>query len=291
VTANDSRAHNWQSIREWDGSQHRAFEELCFQLRKPAPPGWETIKTAAPDGGVEWYDLAPDGSAAHGYQVKFVHSIEDLIPQAKKSAATVGENIANRKIVRLEFLTPFDLSDPTPVTPRRRPRTGARERWNKNVAQWKERLPGLADVDICYVGGGELLERLTQPGNEGRQWFFFERRALGSEWFREQVTLAERLAESRYTPEHHVALPLAQVADACALPQEFLRQGVQRARDLQAAVEILLAEMTWWHSRYPAPDSGLAHQALSQWMRSCPRTRASGPVKISVKRGCATVRR
>ncbi|WP_097958015.1 hypothetical protein [Streptomyces sp. wa1002] len=268
MTANDSRAHNWQSIREWDGSQHRAFEELCFQLRKPAPPGWETIKTAAPDGGVEWYDQAPDGSAAHGFQVKFVHSIEDLIPQAKKSAATVGENIANRKIVRLEFLAPFDLSDPTPVTPRGRPRTGARERWNKNVAQWKEQLPGLADVDICYVGGGELLERLTRPGNEGRQWFFFERRALGSEWFREQVTLAERLAESRYTPEHHVALPLAQVADACALPQEFLRQGVQRARDLQAAVETLLAEMTRWHSRYPAPDSSPAHQVLSQWVHS-----------------------
>ncbi|MFC7512697.1 hypothetical protein ACFQV4_30660 [Streptomyces thermocarboxydus] len=65
-----------------------------------------------------------------------------------------------------------------------------------------------------------------------------------------------------------MALPLAQVADACALPQEFLRQGVQRARDLQAAVETLLAEMTRWHSRYPAPDSSPAHQALSQWVHS-----------------------
>ncbi|WP_327321074.1 hypothetical protein OG735_40965 [Streptomyces sp. NBC_01210] len=266
MTENDGRAHNWQSIREWDGSQHRAFEELCFQLRTPAPPGWETIKTAAPDGGVEWYDQAPDGSAAHGYQVKFVQRIEDLLPQARKSARTVGENIAHRKIVRLEFLTPFDLSDPTPFTPSGKPRTGARERWNIHIAKWKE-LPGLAGVDIRYVGGGELLERLTRPGNEGRQWFFFEKRVLGTEWFREQVTLAERLAESRYTPEHHVALPLAQVADACALPQEFLRQFVQRARDLRAVVETLLAEMTWWLDRYPAPDSSPAHEALSQWVR------------------------
>ncbi|MFI5966398.1 hypothetical protein ACIA8J_30095 [Streptomyces asoensis] len=268
MTANDSRAHNWQSIREWDGSQHRAFEELCFQLRTPTPEGWETIKTAAPDGGVEWYDQAPDGSAAHGYQVKFVHNIDDLIPQAKKSAKTVGQNIANRKIVRLEFLTPFDLSDPTPVTPRGNPRTGARERWNNNVAQWKKQLPGLAGVDIRYVGGGELLERLTRPGNEGRQWFFFERRALGSEWLREQITLAERLAESRYTPEHHVALPLAQVADACAVPQEVLRHSAQRARDLKAAVEALLAEMTRWQNLYPASGSSAAHHALSQWVHS-----------------------
>ncbi|MFB7746271.1 hypothetical protein [Streptomyces sp. NPDC056132] len=268
MASNDSRAHNWQSIREWDGSQHRAFEELCFQLRTPAPPGWETIKTAAPDGGVEWYDQAPDGSAAHGYQVKFVHNIDDLIPQAKKSAKTVGENIANRKIVRLEFLTPFDLSDPTPVTPRGKARTGARERWNSNVARWKKDLPGLADVDIRYVGGGELLERLTRPGNEGRQWFFFERRALGSEWFREQVTLAERLAEARYTPEHHVTLPLARVADACALPQEFLRQGVQRSRDLQAVVVTLLSEMTRWCDSYPAPASSPDHQVLARWVHA-----------------------
>jgi hypothetical protein len=191
VAEDGGKAHNWRSIRAWDGSQHRAFEELCFQLRTPAPQGWETIKTAAPDGGVEWYDQAPDGSAAHGYQVKFVHDIDDLLPQAKKSAKTVGENIAFRKIVRLEFLTPFDLSDPTPFTPRGRPRQGAREKWNRNVDKWKTELPGLAGVDIRYVGGGELLERLTRPGNEGRQWFFFERRALGSEWFQGQMALAE----------------------------------------------------------------------------------------------------
>ncbi|MER8199472.1 hypothetical protein ABTY00_36810 [Streptomyces microflavus] len=268
MTSSNSMAHNWQSIREWDGSQHRAFEELCFQLRTSAPPGWETIKTAAPDGGVEWYDQAPNGISAYGYQVKFVHNIDDLIPQAKKSAKTVGENIANRKIVRLEFLTPFDLSDPTPVTPGGKARTGARERWNNNVALWKRELPGLADVDIRYVGGGELLERLTRPGNEGRQWFFFERRALGSEWLQEQVTLAERLAEARYTPEHHVTLPLAHVADASALPQEFLRQGAQRSRDLQATVVTLLGEMTRWHDRYPQSDSSPAHQALSQWVHA-----------------------
>ncbi|MFJ9138674.1 hypothetical protein ACIRRT_37005 [Streptomyces sp. NPDC102256] len=268
MAENDGRAHNWQSIRGWDGSQHRAFEELCFQLRKAAPPGWETIKTAAPDGGVEWYDQAPDGSAAHGYQVKFVHRLEDLIPQARKSAKTVGENIAHRRIVRLEFLTPFDLSDPTPLTPKGAPRQGARERWNTAVARWKDELPGLAGVEIRYVGGGELLERLTQPGNEGRQWFFFEKRALGTEWFREQIALAEGLAESRYTPEHHVALPLARVADACALPGEFLRHAAQQARDLQAAVETLLAEMAWWLDRYPAPDSSPTHNALSRWAQT-----------------------
>ncbi|MEU6759128.1 hypothetical protein [Streptomyces sp. NPDC046685] len=155
----------------------------------------------------------------------------------------MGENIANRKIVRLEFLTPFDLPDPTPFTPAGKPREGARDRWNRNVASWKETLPGLADVDVRYVGGGELLDRLGRPGNEGRLWFFFERRALGSDWLKEGLALAERLAESRYTPEHHVPLPLAQVADACALPAEFVRQSTQRARDLQGQIEAFLTQL------------------------------------------------
>ncbi|MEU9918922.1 hypothetical protein [Streptomyces sp. NPDC051001] len=261
-----SGAHDWWSIREWAGSQHRAFEELCFQLRSPAPPGWETIKTAAPDGGVEWYDQAADGSAAHGYQVKFVRGIDELLPLARESAKTVGSNIEHRKIVRLEFLAPFDLSDPTPFTPAGRRRRGARERWNDNVAAWKAELEGLAAVDIRFVGGGELLERLTSPGNEGRQWFFFEKRALGRGWYDEQVRMTERLASSRYTPAHHVALPLGRVADACALQQEFLRDMVQRARDVRSAVRSFTAEVRWWRGRHPVPHDCSEYEALAQWV-------------------------
>lgn len=258
--------HDWWSIREWEGTQHRAFEELCFQLRSPAPPGWETIKTAAPDGGVEWYDQAPDGSAAHGYQVKYVRGIDEFLPLARESAKTVGANIKHRKIVRLEFLAPFDLPDPTPFTPAGKRRRGARERWNASVAAWKDELDGLAQVDIRFVGGGELLERLTRPGNEGRQWFFFHQRALGRDWCEEQVRLAEHLAASRYTPAHHVPLPLGRVTDACALQPAFLRDAVQQARDVRAAVQTLTAEMRWWHGRHPAPEEDVQHAALSQWL-------------------------
>ncbi|MER5996489.1 hypothetical protein [Streptomyces viridosporus] len=258
--------HDWWSIREWEGTQHRAFEELCFQLRSPAPPGWETIKTAAPDGGVEWYDQAPDGSAAHGYQVKYVTGIDELLPLARESAKTVGANIKHRKIVRLEFMAPFDLPDPTPFTPAGKRRRGARERWNDNVAAWKVELDGLAEVDIRFVGGGELLERLTLPGNEGRQWFFFDQRALGRDWCEEQIKLTERLAASRYTPAHHVALPLGRVADACALQPVFLRDAVQRARDVRSAVQALTAEARWWYQRHPAPDGSTEHAALARWV-------------------------
>ena len=46
---------SFKTIRTWDGSQYRAFEELAFQLREPAPVGAVETKTGDPDAGVEWY--------------------------------------------------------------------------------------------------------------------------------------------------------------------------------------------------------------------------------------------
>lgn len=103
----------WWCIREWDGSQHRAVEELCFQLRDKALSGWQTVQTAAPDGGGEWYDLASDGTA-HGFQVKFVRDVDTSLPAARVSARTVGSNRQDCNIVELTFLVPFALLCPAP---------------------------------------------------------------------------------------------------------------------------------------------------------------------------------
>jgi hypothetical protein len=136
-------AHGWGRIRMWDGSQHRAFEELCFQLRDPAPAGWRTIKTAAPDGGVEWYDQGP-GGVVHGFQAKFVGSVDKLIPLARGSAKTVGSNRSSRNVVKLTFLAPIDLPDPASMTQTGKPQEGARQKWSKAVSSWKDTLPGFA---------------------------------------------------------------------------------------------------------------------------------------------------
>jgi hypothetical protein len=91
------------------------------------------------------------------------------------------QSVRTSRTGRSSGLLPHPLRPlrPHPFTPRGKARTGARERWNSNVTRWKKDLPGLADVDIRYVGGGELLERLTRPGNEGRQWFFFRTAGAG----------------------------------------------------------------------------------------------------------------
>ncbi|MEU7011857.1 hypothetical protein [Streptomyces sp. NPDC046332] len=222
------------SIRSWAGSQDRAFEELCFQLRDAAQPGWTTVKTAAPDGGVEWYEKAPDGRC-HGHQVKFVKDVAALLPLARESVAAVGRNRPDRDVVRMTFWVPVDLPDPAHRVNNKLVE-GARKRWDEAVARWKADLPGVADIDIDLVDSGHVLERLLKPGNEGRQWFFFEKRALGFSWLHERLRVAKEVAHDRYTPQHHVALPIASVIDGCAVSPGFLARLASHAQEVADAL-------------------------------------------------------
>ncbi|MER6562093.1 hypothetical protein ABT300_31015 [Streptomyces sp. NPDC001027] len=229
-----SHSVDWRSIRSWAGSQDRAFEELCFQLREPARPGWRTVKTAAPDGGVEWYDLAPDGRA-HGFQVKYVHEIDALLPLARKSLEAVGKNRPRRNVTRMVFMVCIDLPDPAHLR-QGKPVVGARQRWEQAVAGWKTQLEGTSDIEVELLGSGELLERLLAPGNEGRLWFFFQQRVLGAQWLQEQFERAARIAHDRYTPQHHIPLPIASTLDACAMAGPLLEQVERLAEGFRAAV-------------------------------------------------------
>jgi hypothetical protein len=252
--ANSDPARQWGRIRSWDGSQHRAFEELCFQLRDPAPARWRTVKTAAPDAGLEWYDQAPDGTT-HGWQVKFVFSVDNLIPQARKSAKTVGANRGNRNVVRLTIVAPIDMPDPAPETPKGQKRVGARQRWNNAVARWRKDLPGLADMEIDFLGAGELLDRLNRPGNEGRRWFFFEDLALSPPWCRQQFTHAERIAGDRYTPDRHLTLPIDRTIDGLVLTERYRRTLTERLRS--ATDSVSYSQFLWhrWLQRHDAKAS------------------------------------
>ena len=245
-------AQDWGRLRTWDGSQYRAFEELCYQVRDPAPAGWRTIKTGNPDGGVEWYDQGPDGRV-HGSQAKFADKVDDLIGLAHESVRTVSANRRFRNVVKLTFFAPFDMPDPAPQTRSGRQRRGARQRWNDAVQRWKNELPGTADIEIDYVGCGELLERLTQPGNEGRRWFFFHDLVLGPRWCADRFEIAQRVAWDRYTPDRHIALPTTGILGGLAVSQNFRQRLVRRADAVSRTVaEVVAAWARWREIHEPA---------------------------------------
>jgi hypothetical protein len=123
-------APSLRPIRLWRGTQHEAFEELCFQLRDPEPAGSRAIKPGAPDRGVDWYVLTPEGGR-HGHQCKFVPSIDEAIPQMRDSPRTALRELPD--LVSMTLWLPFTLPEAT--RPRRR---SARERWDDAVARWRE---------------------------------------------------------------------------------------------------------------------------------------------------------
>ncbi|WP_146231310.1 hypothetical protein [Micromonospora sicca] len=116
---------------------------------------------------MEWYDIAPNGTV-HGFQAKFVGNVDDLTPLAKESLRTVGANRSFRDVVGSRSSPPSKCRTPHRGRQQERREKSARQRWDDTVTSWKAALPGTGDIDVRFVGGGALLDRLTKPGNEGR---------------------------------------------------------------------------------------------------------------------------
>ncbi|HXH93298.1 MAG TPA: hypothetical protein VNN25_17070, partial [Thermoanaerobaculia bacterium] len=68
---------NWTQLRSWDGSQNRAFEELCCQLAHAEifPAGSLFTRKGTPDAGVECFWSLPSGEET-GWQAKFFSSLD-----------------------------------------------------------------------------------------------------------------------------------------------------------------------------------------------------------------------
>jgi hypothetical protein len=164
----------------------------------------------------------------------------------------VGKNRPRRNVTRMVFMVCIDLPDPAHLR-QGKPVVGARQRWEQTVAGWKTQLEGTSDIEVKLLGSGELLERLLAPGNEGRRWFFFQQRTLGSEWLREQFERAARIAHDRYTPQHHIPLPIASTLDACAMAGPLIEHVGQLVEAFRTTVRD--AQSAEWRTR-PAPGRG-----------------------------------
>ena len=223
-------ASRFRDIRVWDGSQDRAFEELCFQLRDPTPIGVELIKTSAPDAGVEWYWRHSDGSE-QGWQVKFIFNTENLLKAMRASLKAAAEKRPG--LNALTFCIPYDLAD----DPSRARGKQARERFDEAKTLWKANWPS---VEIALLSAGQLLERLAREEHRGREWFFFGERVLGSDWCGRELRATIEDAGDRYTPEQNVDLPIDRVLEAVGFPADFEAQlAARRAAVLVAGRELI----------------------------------------------------
>lgn len=219
-------ADDFARIRTWDGSRHKAWEQLCFQLRPPPPPNTATTKTGDPDAGLEWYVTFPDGHQ-DGWQAKYSDDPDLLIGLMRQSLVSVVTKRA--EVTRLTFCVPIDLPAGRDRPGGRRRTRSARQRFDDAVGRWRRDIPGADRVEIVFEGAGEIAARLALPEHRGREWFWWNERVLDLEWFRARLDEAIETAGARYSPDLNVDLPIRYELDALGAAGSFwLRYEARR---------------------------------------------------------------
>ena len=297
-------ARSFRSIREWDGSKYRAFEELCYQLRDPTPDGSTLVKTGDPDGGYEWYLTLPDGTE-WGWQAKYVFDIGTLLGSMDRTLRTVVDKRPNCR--RLTFCIPFDLPD----DPGSGSRKSARRRFEDRKAKWKDRIAGSDQIAIDLWSAGDLLERLSaHPNQRGIEWFFWNEEVFSLDWLQKRHDVNVDAVRQRYSPQLHVELPISFALEGLGRSpvywQQFrkLRQAVLTAarplelidcseRTTLSALQVLREHLDDWSRGIPE-DSGptvrLDRPRLARLTRKCSEAASGAYPRIPLlgDRGGAT---
>lgn len=193
---------SFDGLRIWEGSQHRAFEELSYQLLKDnVPSGTRAIRTGNPDGGVEWYATLSDGTE-WGWQAKHVNGIDALLNAMTDSVKRVAKERPTLR--RLTFAISTNLSTGTSG----RERKSQRQKYEDKVSTWKRTITGADAIEFELVQESDLLDLLAKPEHKGRIWFWWGGLTLGSEWLRERHTEQSDAAGDKYRPDLQVDIPI-----------------------------------------------------------------------------------
>ena len=230
---------DFKSLRQWNGSQYRAFEELCYQLRDPTPEGAELVKTGNPDGGLEWY-VTLRGGVQCGWQAKYTFDIDTLLKLMEKSLRTVVEK--RPMCQRLTFCIPFDLPDA--------PGTGkwksARQKFEDRKKRWREYIPGAERVYIDLWSEGDLLQRLVGHQNQrGIEKFFWDIDVFSTDWCKQRLAISVETVGERYSPELHIDLPVAFAIEGLARSETYWQTfRARRSAVLKAANDVGVSRYT-----------------------------------------------
>lgn len=211
---------DWKYLRNIDGSQHTAFEELCRQLAyyENVPKGSEFFRIGAPDAGVECYWKLPDESEI-GWQAKFFTSPpnNNQWNQVDESIKTALEK--HPKLSTYYVCFPIDRQDP-----RIPEQDWLMDKWNKRAEKWKgwATEKGLC-VTFKYWGESDIWERLSRSEHRGRYKFWFNKELFDQKWFENQIKPNIEIAGERYSAKINFELPIAEIFDGLGRTNEFFK--------------------------------------------------------------------
>jgi len=160
---------DWNTLRTLDGSQPKAFEELCCQLaaHESSLQGSTFVRLAAPDAGVECYWTLPNGDE-WGWQAKFFTSppTENQWKELDKSVETALEK--HPRLTSYTVCFPIDRQDP-----RLEKQLWFMDKWNRRVEKWQRWAQAKKrNVEFPYWGEHEIFLRLSREEHRGRYFFW-----------------------------------------------------------------------------------------------------------------------
>jgi hypothetical protein len=213
---------SFKSIRPWEGSKDRAFEEICYQLLRESddlPPNMQDlpVRTGNPDGGVEWYARTSDGGE-WGWQAKYIEDIDSLLKGMTKTVERITKERPH--LTRLTFCIPVNLSAGT---------AGGRQtpgytRYSNQVAKWMETISGADKIEFVLKQGSDLLDRLALPKHAGRAWFWWNEPYLGPDWLANFLRQQAEVAGDRYRPVLQVDVPIQEDLSALGFADSYFAE-------------------------------------------------------------------
>ncbi len=213
-----SGVNHFDTLRSWNGSQSRAFEELSYQLLKSdVPSGSQAIRTGNPDGGVEWYATLPD-TTEWGWQAKHVHGIDALLAGMTDSVQRVVRD--RPELVKLTFVISWNLATST----RGGERISQRQKFEYKIASWKKHIRGAKRIEFELIQGSDLLAILARPEHRGRAWFWWETPVFDSGWLERRFKEQAAAAGEKYRPDLQVDLPIEEDLKALGATQSIFEE-------------------------------------------------------------------
>jgi hypothetical protein len=242
---------NWMQLRPWDGSQNRAFEELCCQLAhaEAFPPASRFTRKGTPDAGVECYWTLPTGDET-AWQAKFFSSLgESQWKQIDKSVRDALDK--HPRLARYVVCLPFDRADPR-IEKEGKKQKSAMSEWDTHVKTWTQWAKDRSmEVSFDYWGDHEISSRLSLEEQHGRHYFWFHEDRFGPQWFQQRFDEARANVGERYTPELNVDLPVARLFDGLGRTEAFrlrfltLRGKIQKESEWLAPTTVIKDEQLY----------------------------------------------
>lgn len=204
-------------IRHHAGTQHRAFEELCYLLAwdmEGLDRGTEVERRATPDGGVE-FSCIPTGRGRCGrwaWQAKYLFRFDaSTFRQMTDSVLSALDSTPD--LERYIFVLPKDRS------------TAGLRRWEAAVKEWTEEATKRSMlVDFEFRGESQLLGALTQDRHAGAIRYFFDEHFLTEGFFASQVTREVANLGKRYDPRVNVETEARRIIDAACRGPRFVQE-------------------------------------------------------------------